>query len=352
MIVYLFIWFLLAASSIMDLIYKRLYDKRVLNLFLCILLALFVGLRFECDNDYSTYVGHWDHLPVLYGDNIEYIYNKFSADRLEVGYKFIAIILKSIGLSPQSMFLFCSTLTFSLFYRITPYYTRYPNIALLIFFSQFIMLPFMQIRFGVCIMLIWFSFLKWTHNEKWKAVLVYICAISFHNLAFGVLALLPLVKLKLKYLYCILAVTLIIPLNFVSNLSLAIVYLMGWDYTGYFDSTDSLSYISYALNFVLILPIIIISGFRSFTIKETTLLKFYIISLIVFSLAINISILARIAITFSISICFILPDYMRLIRNETRYTIVILLGLIIYCALKYFPALKYFNAYNYNLKLL
>lgn len=338
----------------MDLSYRRWYDKRLLNLFLCILLILFTGLRYDCDRDFSAYVSHWNNLPYFSEGSFGYIYEKFSIVNLEFGYKLVATILKNLGFPAQSMFLFCSTITFSIFYKITPYYSRYPNISLFIFFSQFIMLPFMQIRFGVCSMLIWYSLYNWSISRRNKAILYFICAIAFHNLAFGVLLLLPLLKINIKYLLWLLVIVLFIPLRVVSDFAFGVVSLMGWNYMGYFDSNQSLSYISYVLNFILVLPIILLY-FRnpnSFSITYIRLIKYFILYLIGFSLSLNLPIIARIAMTYSIAICFLLPSYISLQKKNESVRIMILFGIIVYGFMKYLPALKYFEPYKLNLEIL
>lgn len=354
MLIYYIIWILLAFGALTDLLYKRWYDKRILNLFLCIILILFIGLRFECDRDFTTYVSHWGNLPYFSAGNFAYLYEKFRAVDLEFGYKFVAVILKNLGFTPQAMFVFCAAVTFTIFYKVIPYYTNYPNIALFIYFSQFIMLPFMQIRFGVCSMLIWYSFYMWSHNKKRTSILYYILAITFHNLSFGVLILLPLLKLSIKKMLILLGLVLFIPLHVVSDIALGAVYLMGWNYTGYFDSDQSLSYLSYILNFILVLPIVIyyLNNSNMITIVNRRLIKYYILFLIGFSLSLNLPIIARIAITFSISICFLLPSYFSVVPKDARFRFLILIGIVIYGGLKFIPALKFFEPYKFNLELI
>ncbi|MDE6559733.1 MAG: EpsG family protein, partial [Muribaculaceae bacterium] len=352
--IYYIIWAFIAIGSIADVSFEKWQDKRALNLFLCIVASLFCGLRFECDNDFTAYVGHWLNLPYFSDGDFSYVFGKFSSIKLEFGYKLVAVILKNIGFAPQAMFVFCSVVTFYLFYKVTPYFTRYPNLALFLFFSQFIVLPFMQIRFGVCAMLIWYSFYKWDKHQKWKAVLFFIFAISFHNLAFVVLLLLPLLKLKMKYLIGVLVVVLFMPLHLVSDFALAAVILMGWNYGDYFEDSATLSFVSYFLNFVLVLPLIIIAFYKKnyFNGIEKNLIKYYILFLIGFTLSMNLSIIARIAIVFSISICFLLPEYLRMVKEKSVYKALILVGIILYGLMKYMPWLQYYKPYNFNLELI
>lgn len=354
MAIYFFVWGYLAFCSLLEFINLKKKQNEVITVISIILLSLFCGLRGDVDNDYINYVGYWENAPSLKDLTIIPFITKVFLHPVEFGYMLTTSVLKSIGFGYQSIFFFCSVLTFTLFYKTAQKLTNKPNTALFIFISQFIMMPFMQIRYGVAMVCILYSLVCWQEGKKKKSILFFWLGGLFHRLTWGCMLLLPLFKLPIKKFLYLALFTLLIPTSLIEYIFTIGTQMAGWDgYMIYLKNQNSLPLYSLVLYFILIVPFLIYYKTK-FTGSQTyvLLLKMYLLSLIAFFMARNLEILVRISGVFSLSFCFILPLYISIFKENKFNLISFYLILSIYCFLKYYPCLKFFDPYKLNIFLL
>lgn len=354
MAIYFIIWIYQAFCSFLEFINIKKEQNNTIAIINITIFSIFCGLRGEVDNDYANYVGYWKNAPSLTNSTFISFITKVFLHPVEFGYMLTTSCLKSIGLEYQSIFLFCSILTFVLFYKATKKLTDKPNTALFIFISQFIMMPFMQIRYGVAMSCILYSFACWKDGEKKKSILYFWLGGLFHRLTWGCLLLLPLFKLDIKKFLYLAILSLLIPTSLVEYIFTTATQMAGWNgYMIYIKNQNTLPLYSLIMYFILIIPFLIYYKTK-FSNNNTykVLLKMYLISLIAFFMARNLEILVRISGAFSISFCFILPAYISIFKQNKFNLISFYCILSLYCFLKYYPCLKFFTPYKFNLFLL
>lgn len=344
---YYLVWLFLCTAALFDFSSIPQKQKNYIAGFAVLVACLFCGLRGDVDNDYANYVGYWNNAPSLMDCTLGGFIVQIIRHRVEPGYIFTCAVLKTLGLNAQAIFLFCSILTFAIFYKIVKKISPMPNLSLLLFFSLFIMLPFMQIRFGVAIVCIFYGILCWREGMKKKSVTLIIVAALFHNLTWGCLLALPLLRLHIRYLVCLAALSVLIPPFIIRAIVAAVFNALG-SYSGYLVGEENLSMLSIFFNIIIILPVIYLYKLNKLNGTTLLLVKSYLLYIIV-SLAVrDVSILARIGIVFSLSSCFIIPYYLRIMRQNSFHYLIFALLIFAYCFLKYLPCLKFFEPYKIN----
>lgn len=345
--IYFIVWLFLCAAAMFDFSAIPQKQKNYIAVVSAVIACLFCGLRGDVDKDYANYVGYWNNAPSLLNCTIGSFIVQIIRHRVEPGYIFTCAVLKTLGLNAQAIFLFCSILTFAIFYKIAKKISPMPNLSLLLFFSLFIMLPFMQIRFGVAIVCIFYGILCWREGMKKKSVTLFIVAALFHNLTWGCLLALPLLRLETRYLIWLTALSILIPSFLIRTIAAAVFNTLG-AYSGYLVGEDSLSMLSIFFNIVIILPVLYLYKLNKLSITTILLIKAYLIYIIISLTVRDIAILARIGIVFSLSSCFIIPYYLRIMKQNNFHYLVFALLIFTYCFLKYLPCLKFFEPYKIN----
>lgn len=348
----LFLWIAFLSSFDFFLLPKKI--KTISSSLLLLTVILFCGLRGDVDNDYLNYVGHWKTIPIWQEESISSLFEKINSHLLEFGYVFVCSLFKSLGLGYQSIFLFCSFLTFILFYKSAKKLTSYSNFALFIFFSQFIMMPFMQIRYGMAMVCTLYAIINWVNGDKRKSVVYLLLGVLFHRVVWGCLLFIWLLNTSFLFIACFLFCALFIPFGVIEDGVLRIFSIPGFGhYMGYLDKGENAHVQSLLWYLILVLPYMgkIWRARNSVNAKEVLLLKMYLISLLAFYIASDYSILTRISGVFSLSICIILPAYYQMLKKDRLHLLVYLVCISTYCFFKYLPCLKYFKDYtiNYNL---
>lgn len=347
MYIYFFLWGFLCLIASIDFIKIPLKQKLYFTLFSILIISLFCGLRGNVDGDYNNYVGYWNNAPYLAHNTFTTFAIQIIFLGVEPGFILTCSLLKSIGLESQSIFIFCSFLTFGIFFKIVKKISPMPNLSLLIFFSLYIMLPFMQIRFGVAMVCIFYGIICWREEKKRKSILLFFVAASFHTLTWGCILALPLLKLKIKYLICFSILSFCIPSSLIRTIVSEVFNFMG-SYADYIKSEEELSMLSVLFNIIIILPVIYMYKLKQLDETFLFLIKSYLISIIIYLAVRDISILGRIAIVFSISSCIIIPQYLKIMKQNNFHFLVFALLIFSYCLLKYIPCLKFFEPYKIN----
>lgn len=181
MIPYWIIYIIILALSLLDFFGLR-FSRQARSFLLSggiLLLILFAGLRFECDNDYTAYADVYSAAPGLVdifkgraelGD----VYGEFF-------FGLLCVLFKTFDLPAYTLFLTISFLTFYSLYRVILRFSKYPFASLLLYMSMYFLAGgFTQIRFGLSTTLAWIS-LSYLYQGKKKQYFIYLLiACMFH----------------------------------------------------------------------------------------------------------------------------------------------------------------------------
>lgn len=190
----------------------RTFYKKSLLSGLIILLGLFAGLRFECDNDYLEYVRIYSQAPTLGeffagGYNLTDVYG-------EPFFVITNILFKTIK-APDYIFLtFISFLNLFFLYKVIVGFSKYWFLSLFLYVAlMYLGGGFTQIRFGVATTLVWYGILQYFKGRFKLSIVILICATMFHISAASAVIIYfanRFLKLNLKIILCILTVSIAI----------------------------------------------------------------------------------------------------------------------------------------------
>ena len=263
MIWYWLIFLIVLVFCIIDIfrITIRTAYKKLIMIGLIILLGLFAGLRFECDNDYLEYVRIYNQAPTLWeffagGYNLSDVYG-------EPFFVVTNVIFKSIN-APEYIYLtFVAFLNLFFLYKVIVGFSKYWFLSLFLYVSLiYLGGGFTQIRFGVATTLAWYGLLQYYHGKSWQSVLIIICATMFHISAIAIFIIYITNRvLKLNTMGVLIVSGLAIMITFFSLSDLFsrllggvlgdsryISYLTGEDYT---EKANSFSIYFYCFNIII-----------------------------------------------------------------------------------------------------
>lgn len=178
---YLLILFIVTVCGFMDVYIE---DKKIRNLvyvFLCFLLVIFAGTRFETGSDWSGYTHTFNHevgtLKQLLTGEVS-----LSDSRMESGYIIVNSIVKSLGGSINEVFLIMAAITLSIIFKSCKKYTPYCFIAILIYLRYaYPQTNFMFVRQGLSIAVFLYS-IKFIYEKNFLKyfICITICVL-FHK---------------------------------------------------------------------------------------------------------------------------------------------------------------------------
>lgn len=295
---------------------RTVYKKGLLA-GLIVLLGLFAGLRFECDNDYLEYVRIYSQAPTLGeffagGYNLSDVYG-------EPFFVITNIIFKTIK-APDYIYLsFVAFLNLFFLYKVIIGFSKYWFLSLFLYVAlMYLGGGFTQIRFGVATTLVWYGLLQYFKGRFKLSILILICATMFHISAASAIIIYfanRFLKLNLKVIVSILAVSIAITFFSFSDLFVQFIGVFFGDsryenyflLEGYTEKASSFSTYFYSFN------ILIYWFFRKQMIKNSNrnlFLFFFKIGLtaIFFGAIFNqMAILARFGLILQFVFIFILP---------------------------------------------
>jgi hypothetical protein len=336
--------------SVKDILKISIANKRVMDYILLIIIIFFCGLRLECDKDYNNYVSIYNATPLL-KDGIKNIISFGILHGIEIGYLFVSAFFKTLGLAPQSIFIFSAIIMFCFLYKVFVKYTNFPAIALCIFFTHAFTLSFIQMRFGVATAIAFYACSLLPEKKEKQYFIFIILALSFHLSAMGSIAVFFFYKVdwmqKGHLIYFILFLSMVMVFLPLREILTVIMNSFGIDkYTRLYSEMESASSTSLLIMVFLVFPLII---FRRKLIKKNIninfLLSMILAGIFVGSAVWQLGILSRFSIINTVAICLVIPAYLFLCEwNGTK--IIGYFIIMAYCLFKFLPHLKYITAYN------
>lgn len=325
-------------------------DKEFLGYFLLVILICFFGFRYECDNDYSNYVGIYNNTPSLSKGVVEVVgYGIFVG--VEIGYCLVSAGFKMAGLDAQSIFIFSAILTFVIIHQIFRKYSLYPGLAMLLYFSQFFSLPFIQMRFGIAMAVVLLACIHLFKGNKGKFWLLIICGTLFHTCALGGVAVFFFYRIDWEkrpvVLWSVLLGSLLIMALPMRSLLVTMMGSIGIEkYTKLYADTESASPFSVLVSVILVLPLIYFrKALRKSDVEVNQLLSMALSSIFVGCLVWQLGILNRFSMITAVSFCLIIPVYLLLLKSRTEKLIGFIL-IVSYCFFKFLPSINHVTDYQ------
>ncbi len=341
MTVYWFYILLFAISVVIDFVKINSTDKFIFFKLFLLVMALFSGLRFNCDADYTSYVEIYQNMP----DVNEWFGNLNNAAKKQTYgeplFVTLCIILKTFGANHQLMFFIISVSTFlvlgSVIWKLSPY----PFSSIFLYNGLFFLAGgFTQIRFGLANVLMLYALYQLFNGVYWRYLLFLLLAIGFHvSSAVGIL-ILPLYLIKPKEWFILLLVLIGFVVSFLDLNALIISYFFNIEtessYTSYLGEMD---YLTKAPNTILIIYSFVLVFF-AIVCKPTTnadmqnyslLLTVGAMSIFIGGIAIQVNILARFTVILQIVYIVIIPYLL----YTMRFKLIAILLIILYTGYKY-----------------
>ncbi len=348
--VYFFLFFLVILISAKDFIKMPVLTQNTLGIVLLLILISFFGFRYNCDNDYSNYIGIYESTPLL-NEGIGLVLGYGVIVGVEVGYIFVSALFKQVSFNPQSIFIFSSIVTFCITYKVFKRYSVFPTISILIFFSQFFSLPFVQIRFGIAMAIVLLACFYLLKEQRLKYWLLIILATTFHISALGgavVYFFYNVDWLKRKVLlWTVLTLSFFVMLLPLKNILVSIMGSIGIEkYSKLYADTDSANPISNIISLIILVPLILFDKQLSFKqVPVKILLSMALSSICVGSIVWQLGILNRFSMITAVSFCLIIPAYLLLLKTR-KDLLVGCIFIVIYCFLKFLPSMNHVTSYQ------
>ena len=177
---YLLILFLVIGAAYMDIFTEDNKKRNLMYIFLCIVLIIFAGTRFETGSDWRAYTSTFKDVGTIN----QLFDGRFRLDsmRMEQGYILVNSIIKTLGGSINEVFFIMSVATIGIIFVSCKKYTPYYFIAILLYLRYgYPQTNFMFVRQGICIALFLYA-IKYIHGKNFLkyCVCITIC-VFFHK---------------------------------------------------------------------------------------------------------------------------------------------------------------------------
>jgi hypothetical protein len=280
------------------------------------ILILFAGLRFECDNDYATYADIYERAPGL----VAIFKGKASLNDVygEYLFGFWCILLKTFNLPAYALFLSIAFFTFYTLCKVILRFSEYPFASLLLYVSMYFLASgFTQIRFGLATSLAWVGLFSLYENKLGRYFGYLVLASMFHISALIVFIVYFLRNFKLNTVrvYIIIAISVLISFLNLSNLIVSMIgsAISQFRYATYLEQSQLLSKTNnYSILLYSILTVVYWNCRHYYSEIHTRkmyefLLRIALISLLSSAFLIQLYITSRIALLLQLVFVFIMP---------------------------------------------
>lgn len=346
--VYFVIFCLLAFISAVDILSVSNKNKHDILLFLIAIAIFFVGGRYWCDNDFQNYVTFFEETPSIDKTSIYELIQLYLFWQVEPGYIFSCSFFKLLGLGYQSIFLFCSIVTFILVAKSFQKVSVYPILSFFLFFTTLFTLPFVQMRFGVATACVCYALVQLDNQNKkgyWKWMII---GLLFHMTALVGFVIYWAYKIPMsrKLSFILWTFSFAFSLIPIKVIFINVISLFGFErYLMYADEASS-HFMSLIFLMILLFPFIYYEPILRKRIKHYHLLLIMgLCTLLIGCVTREIPILNRFSILLSISYCIIIPSYFTLMKkNGTIFCS--WLFLVLYAFLKFLPSLNHIQIYQ------
>ncbi|RZL68824.1 MAG: EpsG family protein [Pedobacter sp.] len=313
MLTYFAIFVFVVTFSFRDFLEISRENKAFVGYFSLITLICFFGFRFECDNDYDNYVGIFENTPSLStGINSVLTYGLLVG--VELGYCLVSAAFKTLSFSPQSIFIFSAAVTFILIHKCFSKLAIYPGTSMLLYFSQFFSLPFIQMRFGIAMAIVLLACYRLFVGKTVQYWLLILIGCLFHISALGGIAVFFffIIKWDSKPRLILLVIfgsvfMMLLPMRNLLITSLGVVGIE--KYSKLYEDTGSASPFSVLLNLIIILPLIFYRkafATKNIKININALLSMALASIFVGCIVWQLGILNRFSMISASVLCLII----------------------------------------------
>lgn len=143
-------------------------------------LCIFLGFRFDVDQDYYAYIRYFEIAPNLANFHQGLQTYREQTSGVEIGFAVLASLVRTLGFTPQGG-LFVSAVINILFVSILILrYGRHYFFSLSIYYAVFLPTLFTHLRFSLCIPLGMLGYLLWMERKRKWAIFLMIFSASFH----------------------------------------------------------------------------------------------------------------------------------------------------------------------------
>jgi hypothetical protein len=349
MINYFIVLSIFGVVSLKDLLKIQSLNNKIFDCILLSILIIFVGFRYNCDNDYINYVGIYESTPTLF--NIKDIFSYSMTMGIEIGYLLVSSLLKTLNFGTQSIFVFSAIVTFCFLYAVAKRHTQYPAIALFTFFCQYFSLPFIQMRFGISLAIGLYGCSSLYLGRRKIFFVFIVLAASFHTSALGLFIFFIfnnidwVKKSYLIYIILIICLFILLFVSFGKILGAIMTRLHIKKYINYVNSGIANPRALFVAFFSMY-PFIL---FRNRLNKKSVDVNFFLTlglgGLFVGSIVWQQGILSRFSMINTSVLFMIVPSYL-LLFEKGHVRIIAYYILLLYCVLKFIPNLDHITSYT------
>ncbi|MBU3155330.1 EpsG family protein [Clostridium estertheticum] len=194
---YIILFLFLTCSSFIVMIK---HTEKLQMITLCvvfIVLSLFAGLRCEIGFDYDSYSNIFQQVPTISQFTVSGL--KHLRIYAEYGYILLNIIIKSLGLNVNAVFIIVAIISMFIICFTYRKYTKYYLIAIFAYCARFyFMLNMGQIRQGLAMAILLLSIKYIDEQKMFKFVLIVFIAASFHSVSYIMLPMYFINKINIK----------------------------------------------------------------------------------------------------------------------------------------------------------
>lgn len=347
---YFLVFIFVTIVALRDFFKVPILYKDVLGYLSLLILIIFFGFRYDCDNDYNNYVGIYQSTPSL-EKGITEVATYGLLVGVEIGYCIVSAWFIMIDMGPQSIFIFSAILTFSIIHHVFGKYSIYPGVAMLIYFSQFFSLPFIQMRYGIAMAFVLLACINLFKGSKLGFWCLIFCGTLFHISAIGGIAVFFFYFINWEKrpiaLWTVLLGSLFIMLLPMRSILVSAMGSIGIDkYTKIYADTESASPVSTVVSVILLLPLVYFrKDLRAFNVQVNQLLSMGLSSVFIGCVVWQLGILNRFSMITASSFCLIIPAYLTLLKNRKDKLVGVML-LVIYCFFKFLPSINHVTEYK------
>jgi len=208
--------------------YQKKYEHFLFFL-LFIMFWLISGLRYETGGDWNNYTKLFDRIPSIDEIMFKKKYNEFAGLPVEIGYRTLCSLVKTITNNIQVIFFIISFCNSVLLFNSVKRYIPYPIVALMVYFSTlYFLLDMMYMRQCCAVMIFLYSIRFIKKRQGLRYFICCLLAISFHYSAILLLPLYFILNQKFSSLFVVVFVVVglviyFLKITWVSNVAIFLV---------------------------------------------------------------------------------------------------------------------------------
>lgn len=352
MLSYFLFFLLLGMLSLADILNLTARSKNSLFNIIVACCILFIGGRFECDNDYANYITFYNATPPLWEMTWDKFIQLYMGYQVEPFFFIFSSLFKSFLFNGQAIILFYAAATMLVSARFIKKTSCTPCISFFLYATCYFSMPFMQMRFGLasaCCLYAIYHLQQGNKASYWKWQLI---AILFHMTAIIGLVYYAVRNITItpKRSYLILASSFLFIFFPIRTIFTWGINLIGMNRYLIYLNEEATSLNSCLIHIILFSPLFIFQNrFRKYIQDFDFFFKMAILTILLMVITVQLPILNRFSLLFASSSCIFLTYYMDLFKGNKSNQILVWLGLFFYALLKFYPSLQYLDNYQFFL---